>query len=253
MQRALLLGSMILALAVPAIAANAPVTLVFEGGTTLEAAEARIQQGYVYVTFADGRMQAFPTSDVDLVASGLVKAEPSGAEAAPEQPVRPQGLAAAQAAPATGSRLEITDEDVQHVRRASGPEPAEEGADESGAEGSGGSTASLLVSGLGQELVGGVLNLSGQVTNNGGKPVTTITLEARAVDADGGTAGSGSTTISQQLDPKASVGFTMSFPVEADVANVRVRASAAVADFDFSQIEPPTSAPAEEGENRSEQ
>ncbi len=211
--------------------------VVLVGGSTIDVASASIQGGYVYLTYPDGRMQAYPSTDVDLVASGLVPTEANADESEPARPVRPEGLAAAQSRASGAARMEITDDDVQHVRRVSIGED-EGGESDEGDAGDTGATASLLVSNLEQQVSSGNVTLTGTVSNNGAKPVSTITLEARATDRGGATVGTGSTVIPQQLEPKGSVGFTLSFPVEGEASAIRVRASAAVADFDFQEVAP---------------
>ena len=221
--------------------------VVLAGGAEIEVARAAVQGGLVYLTLADGRMQAYPVGDVDLVASGLAPA--AGAESVKdaEKAVRPRSMTEAQSRTTGKARLAITDDDVAHVRRdRRRPGGGDEGEEE--AEGAANAPrAALLVSGLSQEINRGLLNLSGTVQNSGSKPVSTITLEARAENAEGGTAGHGTTVISQQLEPEQSVSFTMSFPVDGAVTNVRVRASAAIADFEMEPVEPPAAEAGEPG------
>jgi hypothetical protein len=237
--RALVVMILSVVVAAPVFAQDTQ-SLVLNNGSTMEAAEVSLQQGLVYVTFANGRMQAYPAEEVDLVASGLVAASEGVTEAAESPPV---GLAGAISAATEEARVMLTDADVAHV--GPGVEEGEEGEGEDEAA-TGPRTAALLVSGLRQEISGAMMDLSGTVTNSGDQGVANITISADAVSSEGATSGRGTTNVAQELPPGGSVNFTMSFPVQGPVSDVRVRASAAVADFEFRPVtaEP---APAEEG------
>jgi len=211
-------------------------TVVLKAGTTLEVEKAQVQGGRVFLTFANGRMQAYPVEEVDLEASGLAPKEE--AEDTAEKPHKKLvSLSEAVSPEGAESRLMVTDGDVQHVRPGAAAE-AQEGEGEGEAK-PGAAAASLLVSGLSQQITGSMVDLSGTVKNNGGKPVASITLEALATDREGNQVGRGTTVISQELAPNASIGFTMSFPLSGEVGDIRVRASAAVADFDLTPVQAP--------------
>lgn len=224
-----------------ATTASAAQKLVLRGGATVDITSARVQGDQVYVTFPNGRMQAYDREDVDLDASGLAPAAPAEKPAAGEQP--PAGsLAAARSVDRPASRMTITDQDVAHVK------PEEPGAGEKGETSPAAAAASLLISDLHHDLTGATLSVTGTVQNSGEKSVSSITLQAVAVSGEGKTVGTGNTTISQELKPKQSVGFSLGFQVDGPVADVRVRAVAAVANFDFTSVEPPQPQKATGGE-----
>jgi len=203
--------------------------LVLKGGKTLQVSKTVVRNGMVLVTFADGRMQGYQLGDVDLAASGLVPSKK------PAQEVRTQStpkLSLAQRA--TAARFQITDADVEHVER---PVPGQV-ATATGSKKQA-PAASLQVSNLRQEISKGILKLSGTIQNTGANPVSSITVEAVAMDAGGKSSGRGTTVVSQQLAPKGSAPFSMSFPVSGPVYNVRVRALASVASFDLGKVPAP--------------
>ena len=209
-------------------------TVVLKVGATLEVEKAQVQGTRVFLTFANGRMQAYPVDEVDLEASGLAPKEDADADR-----VRPRtklvSLSDAVSPEAAESRLKVTDDDVQHVRP--GLQVTDE--EEEGERKPSTAGASLLVSGLSQQITGSMVDLSGTVKNNGGKPVSLITLEALATDREGNQVGRGTTVISSELAPDASIGFTMSFLLSGEVGDIRVRASAAIANFDLTPVQPP--------------
>jgi len=211
-------------------------TVVLKAGPTIEVEKAEVEGGRVLLTLANGRMQAYPVEEVDLAASGLLPTEDAqGAAATPRKKL--VSLSDAVSSEVTEARLKVTDEDVLHV--IPGSEVKAEGAEGEGEQKPGAATASLLVSGLSQQITGSMIDLSGTVKNNGGNPVSSITLEALATDKAGNQVGRGTTVISSELAPDASLGFTMGFPVSGEVADVRVRASAVLADFDLTPVQPP--------------
>jgi len=221
--------------AAPAVADDRPPgrRLVLDGGDVLEVAAARVEGGLVYVTLLDGVMHAYLTEDVDLAASGLAAAV---GKAPPPPPVAPPSLAAAPGRPeGVTSRFTLTDADVAHVQRSQAEPQSGAGDATTGGVDETPSSAALSVTGLRREVRGDVLTLSGAVQNQGAKPVSSVNLVALAVDEQGNVQGSGSTTVGRTLTPQASVGFSMSFKVKGPVANVKVRASATVADLSFPQ------------------
>jgi len=180
------------------------------------------------VTFQDGHSQAFLLEDVDLEASGL-------APVTSERPGNPgpTSIADARGSADSSSRVTLTDADVNHVRPALRTAPPE---DEGDPADEGPQPAALLVSDLSQQIAGGVLTLSGRVRNSGGQPVTSVALQAQAVDGQGNVAGSGSTVIPDDIGPGQVVSFTIDFPVSGRVTDVKVSARAAMVDFNFEPV-----------------
>jgi hypothetical protein len=215
-----------------AVAAEGERSVVLSGGKTVFVTEAVVEGGMVYLTFASGQMQAYPVEEVDLAASGLLPDAPEADEA--EAAKKPRSIADATAKTTDQASVKITDKDVGHVK-APPAEATEEEADEEDAA----AAAALLIANLQRELRGSMVTLTGTVKNVGTKAVTAVTLRAEAKDREGGTAGSGTTTISDEVPPQGEVGFSLSFPFEGEIADIQIRAVAAVAAFDFSAAEPP--------------
>lgn len=208
-------------------------TVVLDGGATIEVAGATVSGGYLLVTFPDGHTQAFLLEDVDLEASGLT-ARPADRAA----PTGPTSIADARSSVPASARITLTDADVDHVRAARRSEPGEEEPEQAGDEPR---PAALLVSDLAQQMSGGMMTLTGRVRNSGGQPVTAVTLQAQAVDDQGAVAGSGATSIPDEIAPGGAVSFTIEFPVRGRVTDVKVSARAAIAAFDFEPVAEPES------------
>ncbi len=225
--------------AASALPAHAGQVVVLRSGATVEVASARIQGSQVFVTFPNGRMQAYSVEDVDLRASGLEAPPPPPIEVQATPSVGAVGLAAHASAPL--GRFSISDADVGHVTDV--PPGA---AEESPAADRKAAATALRISGLANKIEGSTVTVTGLVTNTGGRGLSAVTLEAQAVNGEGAPIGTGRTTIAQPLDQNQGASFTIGFSAEGPVADVRVRAVAAVAEVNFETR--PEAQPQAEGE-----
>jgi len=218
--------------------------VVLKDGTTIEAVSVALVHGQVQLKLANGRYQAFDAEDVNLEASGLTPSAPQAkageqAKTVPNTNGGMDGRFGKAIAKATegGDKLEITDRDVKHVR----PEVTEQDEGEDQEE----PTVHLDVSDLNQVLKGGILTVTGTVANSGIKEVSAISITAVAEDDESKAVAQGTTGISSTLKAGESKPFAIAMAVPGPVANVRVKARAAVTNF--KEKAAPKEAASEEG------
>lgn len=175
--------------------------VVLVGGEALTGLEAEVRDGLVWVTFEDGRRQAFTLEDVDLEASGLID-QPT--EVASEEPQPRSRLGdvpteiSADTPPASTSAMVITDADVEHIEiDAETGEPAN-------AE-----SRLLVIAKLRMKTVGTKLNVTGMVSNRANMPATQVAVTIVALDNDGNPIGEAGTTLRQPLKAGHTAPFSL--------------------------------------------
>jgi hypothetical protein len=212
--------------------------LVLADGSAIAVDEMVVRGGRVEVRLpGTDQAIAYALSDVDLGASGLAPAASPSAFSSRATLVRGGFDAAIAPAADDSASLTITDRDVGHVRPG-----ARKGEEDAAAEGAAPArTTSLLVSNLAREVSpGGVLTVSGTVTNSGDVAVSAIAVTADAQDGQGASLGRGTTGISSTLGPGEAAEFSIAIPVEGRVANLKVSAVAALSEFEFEPIAAPS-------------
>jgi len=215
------IGLLVLAVATT-LAAAEPITLVLNNGDTIQATVNRRDGSFLYITLASGGMQAYPIEDVDLEASGLVPPADEQQPATKDKQDKASAFTKATVSEEEGAAVEITDKDVGHVRP---PRPGGEESESPKPE------PAVAVEGMSTSFNQGSVVITGNVVNHGGVAVKHIVLDGIALGPADENKGQGSVSLDKTLEAGQSVGFSMSIPVEGEVANVRVRASAAVADL----------------------
>lgn len=173
-------------------------TLVLKGGKTL-AVQGFSQQGnLVIVRLADGRVQSYPLTAVDMAATSAANPSAATPEVAKDKGPR-SPFAAAKAAEGTGA-LVVTDKDVTHFFREDG-EPGAAG--EAGKDkGKGGGAAKVVLQSYNKKVVeGGQWEVTTTLVNQGESPASGISVTVHAVDPDGKEVGSASGTATENLEP----------------------------------------------------
>lgn len=173
-------------------------TLVLKGGKTL-AVQGFSQQGnLVVVHLADGRVQSYPLTAVDMAATSAANPSASAPEAEKDKgPSSP--FAAAKAADGPGA-LVVTDKDVNHFFREDG-EPGGTGDAEKDKDKVGGAARVVLQSYNKKVLEDGQWEVTTTLVNQGESPASGISVTVLAVDTDGKEVGSASGTAAENLEP----------------------------------------------------
>ncbi len=198
--------------------------LVFKNGSTMDVASATVNRGSVVVKLANGQIQQFETSDVDLEASGLVQQTAQPSKTNPKKWTAPKLTMPDERADTSG--LTISDQDVRHVRPSTGRDQGDDDGDGDDEETSSGPPP-LRVSGVTQSTNDSGVTVSGTVTNDGIFDLEKTTITGVALDADGKTLGQGSVGLASVLGQGASRKFSLIIPVSGEVDSVKVGASAA--------------------------
>jgi len=198
--------------------------LVMKDGSTMDALSMEIVKGQVQVKLSNGRFMAFDTADIDLEASGLLPKT----EVQAQNPERVSGsdgrFGQAIAVQKEGkTSLEITDEDVGHIRpreKVDASDTEEEAAEDES------TLLSVEVRDVQRSLKKGILTLAGTIVNTGYEDIEAVSILAEALDADNKTVGHGSTGIASTLKGGESRSFAIAMSVPGFVADVRIRARA---------------------------
>lgn len=173
-------------------------TLVLKGGKTL-AVQGFSQQGnLVVVHLADGRVQSYPLTAVDMAATSAANPSAPAPEAAKDK--GPGSPFAAAKAPEGAGALVVTDKDVTHFYREDG-EPAGTGEADKEKEKAGGAAKVVLQSYNKKVVEGGQWEVTTTLVNQGQSPASSINVTVHAVDTDGKEVGSASGTAAENLDP----------------------------------------------------
>jgi hypothetical protein len=186
-------------------------TLVLKGGKTL-AVQGFSQQGNLMVVqLADGRIQSYPLTAVDMTATSAANPAPPAPEVADDKGPR-SPFAAARASEGTGA-LVVTDKDVNHFFSdgTEGDAQAEEAGKEK-AKGDG-SPAQVVPRSYSKKAVGeDQWELTVILVNQGGSPASGIGLTVRAIDAEGKDVGSATGSSPDKLDPGQQTTVVVAMP-----------------------------------------
>jgi len=218
--------------------------VVLKDGTSIEATSVALVHGQVQLKLANGRFLAFDAEDVNLEASGLTPtAPPAKASEQPKAAANSTGgmdgrFGKAIARSTEGKdKLQITDQDVKHVR----PETADEEVEKKEEP-----RVHLDVSGLNHVLKNGILTVTGTVANTGTEEVSAISITAEAEDLENKAVAQGTTGISSTLKAGESKPFAIAMAVQGAVANIKVHARAALTNFKSKEKPAPDEAASEE-------
>jgi hypothetical protein len=174
-------------------------TLVLKGGKTL-AVQGFSQQGNLLVVrLADGRLQSYPLTAVDMAATAA--ANPAAPAAEVEKAKGPTSPFAAAKATEGAGALVVTDRDVNHFFR-EGAEGDETGAGTGEKDQQAGGSARVVLLGYDKKVAGeGQWEVTTTLVNQGEAPASGVSVTVRAVDAEGKEVGSASGSASDQLAP----------------------------------------------------
>ena len=189
--------------------------VIFKSGEEIDAT-ASLEGGLVYVTLANGMMQAYDSGDVDLEASGLVPVV-SGKSSFNQKPTIATlgGQRLEDRPPAkSGTLIRITDADVIHIV----PGESLTNAGDASLE------PKLIVSGVRKQRSGNLFKISGLISNAGEGIVDSIIVRASAIDHEGQGCGQRSAEVPGQLEPGQNVRFTIELGVNNEVKDLRVEA-----------------------------
>ncbi len=201
-------------------------TIVLRSGGRVEVASASLRGDQVVVSLGDGRLMAYPASEVDLEASGLRAAGtpvPAGAATPPPELARPGGRLGTAGAAGGEPRNVISDRDVAHVEDVR-PEaaPLPEGDVNLSGAAEIVPTGAVSVTTARFALRNTILQVTGVVANRGRAIASGVTVTAEAIGAEGADAGHGSTEITDPIAEGLSVRFTVEFEVSGMPERVRV-------------------------------
>jgi hypothetical protein len=174
---------MFFALALVAVAVDlSAATLVLKGGKRIEVASYAVQGSYVVVKQANGRLESYPLSVVDLAASNAASAaKPPAPPSATPTPVGPHSPFLAAKAVAGGSALIVTDADVAKIKA-----PEEEGGGVAAGGNTGAGPGQVVMGGYEKtQLDNGDWEIAVTAKNPGAAAVQAVNVTVRALDAAG--------------------------------------------------------------------
>ncbi len=223
---------MVLVVLVVAAQAHAAV-VVLTGGKRLEVASYTVNASYVTVQYANGRVESYPVTAVDMTATRTANATAAPA-AQPTPETGPHSPFLAAKATGKGGSLVVTDADVQHLEPAEGAQEGEKKDDQP--ETAGGQVT--LVSYEKRAAGKGAWDITATVQNQGKYPVSGVSAVVRVLDPTGKPLAGGSGTMAGKLEPGKQGTLTAHVAMEGDPAQVAF-------DLTWQEIKPaPTPAPA---------
>jgi hypothetical protein len=191
-------------------------TVILKGGKRLQVASYFPKGNSMTVCYADGHLESYPLSAVDLPATTSANANPVVAPTA-KPDTGPKSPFAGAMAQGGAAGLVVTDMDVAHVEK-SGVEAAGEA---EGTPGQTGPRGRIVLVNYQKVPVGDNLwDITATVANQGDAPVQPVSATIVAADSQGKSVGSASATLDQKLEPGQQGVLTGRLTVTGPIASV---------------------------------
>jgi hypothetical protein len=208
----------ILVAALVVAGAASAATVVLTGGKRLDVTSYTVGGSYVVVHYANGRVESYPLSVVDLAAThaaaGTSKAAPTG-----EQGGEPHSPFFGAKSSAGKSGVVVTDADVKHIDTDTEGEAQEEKKDE-GTQETG--TQVTLVSYAKKKVADGQWDITATVANVGSTAVNGVNAVMRVLDDQGKPVATGSGSFPGRLEPGKQATITAHVAVQGEPFQVAV-------------------------------
>lgn len=190
-------------------------TVVLKGGKQLQVESYTSKGSVVLVHYADGRVESYPVSAVDLTATASANAAPK-ATPGPKAAVGPQSPFADAMAPAGAPGLVVTDQDVGHFQKG---EPGSE--QEGDKEAKSGAHGRVVLLNYQKNPAGdNTWDIVATVVNQGDAPVQAVSATIMAVDDQGKPVGSAPASLKDRLEPGQQAAMTARLTVTGPISTL---------------------------------